>query len=49
MRGFLKTEDVSDYCGLWMRKDGDAGAVAFDNMQNRAVTTLPSLQSLAIS
>ena len=34
-RGFLKSEDVSDFFGLWMREDGDGGPVAFDNMQSR--------------
>jgi len=36
-RGFLRTEDVSDFTGLWMREDGDAGPLAFDNMQQRQV------------
>ncbi len=35
LRGFLRTEDVSDFTGLWMRQDDDAGSVAFDNMQSR--------------
>jgi C-terminal processing protease CtpA/Prc len=34
-RGFLRTEDVSGFMGLWMREDGESGAVAFDNMQSR--------------
>jgi hypothetical protein len=37
LRGFLKTENVGDFAGLWMREDGDGGSVAFDNMQNRQV------------
>ena len=36
-RGFLKSEDVSDFFGLWMREDGNDSAVAFDNMQARQV------------
>src|SRR5262245_9194215 len=36
-RGFLRTEDVSAFTGLWMREDGAAGSVAFDNMQQRQV------------
>jgi len=36
-RGFLRTEDVSSYTGLWMREDGDAGGLAFDNMQQRQI------------
>ena len=37
LRGFLKTEDVSEFTGLWLREDGLGGSVAFDNMQNLAV------------
>ena len=36
-RGFLKTEDVSEFVGLWMREDNDSGFVAFDNMQSRQI------------
>ena len=35
LRGFLRTEDLSNFAGLWMREDDDGGAVAFDNMQGR--------------
>lgn len=36
LRGFLRTEDVSGYAGMWLREDSDAGpSVAFDNMQDR--------------
>jgi C-terminal processing protease CtpA/Prc len=35
LRGFLRTEDVSDFSGLWMREDGVSPTLAFDNMQNR--------------
>jgi Peptidase family S41 len=35
LRGFLRTEDISNFAGLWMREDDDGGAVAFDNMQGR--------------
>lgn len=35
LRGFLRTEDISNFAGLWMREDGDAGSIAFDNMQAR--------------
>lgn len=37
LRGFLRTENVSSFAGLWMREDGDAGALEFDNMQRRAL------------
>jgi C-terminal processing protease CtpA/Prc len=36
-RGFLRTEGVTGYAGLWMREDGRGGAVQFDNMQDRGV------------
>ncbi|MGH9868687.1 MAG: S41 family peptidase [Candidatus Polarisedimenticolia bacterium] len=35
LRGFLRTEGVTGYTGLWMREDGESGSVAFDNMQSR--------------
>jgi C-terminal processing protease CtpA/Prc len=37
LRGFLRTEDVSDFAGLWMREDQDGAVVAFDNMQGRGL------------
>ena len=37
LRGFLRTEDVSDFAGLWMREDQDGAIVAFDNMQSRGL------------
>ena len=36
-RGFLKTEEVSNFAGLWMREDKDGGSAEFDNMQNRQI------------
>ena len=35
LSGFLRTENVAGFAGLWMRQDGDAGVVAFDNMESR--------------
>lgn len=37
LRGFLRTEDVSGFAGLWMREDGEGRGLAFDNMQNRGL------------
>ena len=37
LRGFLRTEGVSGFAGLWMREDGDGGSVAFDNMERRQI------------
>src|SRR5262245_56224253 len=36
-RGFLRSEDVSGFLGLWMREDGDSSPLAFDNMQQRQI------------
>jgi hypothetical protein len=36
-RGFLRTEDVSGFAGLWMREDKDGESVEFDNMQTRQI------------
>jgi hypothetical protein len=35
LRGFLRTEGLSNFAGLWIREDNDAGMVEFDNMQRR--------------
>jgi len=35
LRGFLRTEAVDGWAGLWLRLDGDQGIVEFDNMQQR--------------
>src|SRR5215472_11835907 len=35
MRGFLRTDKVSGFAGLWMREDGDRSGLAFDNMQSQ--------------
>lgn len=35
--GYLRTENVAGYAGLWMREDGAAGVLAFDNMQQRQI------------
>jgi C-terminal processing protease CtpA/Prc len=36
LRGFLRTRDVSEFAGLWIREDGYAlRSLAFDNMQGK--------------
>ena len=35
MRGFLRTENVTGYAGLWMRLDNRLEMLAFDNMQSQ--------------
>ncbi|MBL8210987.1 MAG: hypothetical protein JNK87_09765 [Bryobacterales bacterium] len=35
LRGFLRTEDVSGFAGLWLRQDGDRPNLVLDNMEKR--------------
>lgn len=35
LHGYLKTEGVTGYAGLWLRLDGEGRSVGFDNMQSR--------------
>src|SRR5579862_5135123 len=49
LRGFLRTEGVSDFVGLWMREDGDSGALAFDNMQARQLKGTTQWKEYAIT
>ncbi len=35
LSGWLKTEGVNGFAGLWLREDGRSGPVQFDNMQGR--------------
>jgi C-terminal processing protease CtpA/Prc len=37
LRGYLQTEDVEVFTGLWMREDDDSISLGFDNMQSRQV------------
>jgi beta-lactamase regulating signal transducer with metallopeptidase domain len=37
IRAWVKSQDVADSAGVWMRVDKDKTVVAFDNMQNRAI------------
>jgi hypothetical protein len=49
LRGYLRTEDVSDFVGLWMREDGETPAVAFDNMQDRKLRGTTAWTEYSIS
>ena len=49
LRGFLRTEDVSDFAGLWMREDGESSALAFDNMQSRQLKGTTGWSEYSIS
>lgn len=35
LRGFLRTEDVENFSGLWMREEAEFASVGFVNMQGR--------------
>ena len=35
LSGWLRTEDVVGFAGLWLRQDGPSGSLQFDNMQSR--------------
>jgi hypothetical protein len=35
LRGWLRTEDVEGFAGLWLRQDGPSGMLEFDNMGTR--------------
>ena len=35
MRGFLRTEDVTGFAGLWMRQDNGAEMLALENMESQ--------------
>jgi C-terminal processing protease CtpA/Prc len=49
MRGFLRTDSVTEYVGMWMREDGESGSVAFDNMQSRQLKGTNDWQEYSIS
>jgi hypothetical protein len=37
LSGVVKSQDVAEWAGLWMRVDHGNDTVAFDNMQNRSI------------
>jgi|TARA_R110000737_G_scaffold50895_2_gene71964 hypothetical protein len=38
LSGFVKSEDLSDWAGFWLRIDNNQGkSIGFDNMQDRAI------------
>ena len=38
LSGYVKSENVADWAGMWLRIDGYGGAVCFDNMEDRSIT-----------
>jgi beta-lactamase regulating signal transducer with metallopeptidase domain len=37
LRAWVRSQDVADWAGVWMRVDKGSTSVAFDNMQNRPI------------
>jgi hypothetical protein len=37
LSGWVKSQDIDDWAGLWMRVDKERETVAFDNMQDRGI------------
>ncbi len=37
LKGWIRTQDVTEFAGLWMRLDGPSGLLEFDNMRQRQV------------
>ena len=38
LRGFLRTDGVNQFAGLWLRLDGRSGSLEFDNMQDQGLS-----------
>ena len=48
LSAWVKSENVNDWAGLWMRVDSGTKSVAFDNMQNRAIKGTTDWQNYAV-
>jgi hypothetical protein len=48
LSAWVKSENVDDWAGLWMRVDTATKSVAFDNMQHRAITGTTAWQRYAV-
>lgn len=48
LKAWVKSENVNDWAGLWMRVDSGAKSVAFDNMQNRPIKGITGWQNYAV-
>jgi hypothetical protein len=49
LRGYLRTENVSGFAGLWLRVDGESEMLALDNMQNQQLNGTHDWQEFAVS
>jgi hypothetical protein len=48
LSAWVKSENVNDWAGLWMRVDNGTKSVAFDNMQDRAIKGTTGWQNYAV-
>jgi C-terminal processing protease CtpA/Prc len=49
LKGFIRTENVSDgFAGLWLRVDGNAGVLSFNNMQSQGLKGTNSWKEYSI-
>jgi hypothetical protein len=48
LAGFIKTAEVQDWTGLWMRVDGANGVIAFDNMEDRRISGTTEWKSYSV-
>lgn len=46
--GFVKTKDVSDWSGIWMRIDDSTQVLAFDNMEDRPISGTNDWKNYAV-
>ena len=49
LRGFLRTENVSGFAGLWLREDGDSGVISIDNMQEQHLSGTHEWQEFTVA
>jgi C-terminal processing protease CtpA/Prc len=49
LRGYLRTENVSGFAGLWLRVDGESEMLSLDNMQNQQLNGTHDWQEFAVS
>jgi hypothetical protein len=49
LRGFLRTKDVTGFAGLWLREDGESGALEFDNMERQQLAGTHDWQEFSIT
>jgi C-terminal processing protease CtpA/Prc len=49
LRGFVRTENASDFAALWMREDGVSGLLAFDGMQRLHINGTTGWKEYSVS